>query len=175
MRSPMKKSAKPAQPSNAVSSAGRPRIEIDKTLLRALAAIGATEEEIVAGLVAGGVKLDLRTLKRRLQEEEYRDEWVQGRSEFKLSLRRLQYRHARMPNSAGVTMTIHMSKHQLGETEKAALELSGRVDSNVEVNTSARDRVIRKLDTLAERITRRVDGIAAAAGANRPAREPVGN
>jgi hypothetical protein len=104
---------------------GRPRIEIDKVLLKALASIGATESEICAGLIATGVQLDLRTLKRRLQEPEYRDVWQQGKSEFHLSLRRLQFRHAKMPNSAGVTMTIHMSKHQLGETEKSLLELTG--------------------------------------------------
>ena len=153
---------------------GRPRIELDESVLRACAAIGATEEEICAGLRAAGCELDLRTLKRRLQEDRYRAIWMQARNQFKLSIRRLQFRHAQMPNSAGVTMTIHMSKHQLGETEKAALELSGRVDSTVEVNTSARDRVNAKLDTLAKRQSSRIDGLAAAVGAKRATGEPVG-
>jgi hypothetical protein len=111
---------------------GRPRIEIDKVLLKALASIGATEAEICAGLIATGVQLDLRTLKRRLQEPQYREVWQQGKSEFHLSLRRLQFRHAKMPNSAGVTMTIHMSKHQLGETEKSLLELTGKDGGPIE-------------------------------------------
>ncbi len=138
---------------------GRPRIELKEEILRALAAIGATEEEICGGLLANGVKMDLRTLKRRLQEPHYREIWDQGKAVFKQSLRRLQFRHAQMPNSAGVTMTIHMSKVHLGETEKHMLELAGRIDSAVEVNTSARERVFDKLDTISERITRRVDGI----------------
>src|SRR5581483_6910787 len=104
---------------------GRPRIELDVDVLRALGAVHCTIDEIAAGLRAAGCILDVRTLKRRLQEPRYRDIWVAGQLERKVSLRRLQWRHAQMPNSAGVTMTIHLSKHQLGETEKSLHELSG--------------------------------------------------
>ncbi len=160
---------------DAPKATGRPRIELKDDVLKALAAIGSTEEEICGGLRAAGVELDLRTLKRRLQEPRYREIWDQGKATFKASLRKLQYRHAQMPNSAGVTMTIHMSKIHLGETEKHMLELAGRIDSAVEVNTSARERVFAHLDTLAERITRRVDGLAIASGATPVTREPVGS
>lgn len=116
---PRKKTADPKPP-------GRPRKEIDVKVLRALASIGATEEEICAGLAASGTQLDLRTLKRRLQEPAYREVWDLGRNKFKLSIRRLQFQHAHLKNSAGVTMTIHMSKHHLGETEKSLVELTGK-------------------------------------------------
>jgi hypothetical protein len=48
----------------------------------------------------------------------------------------------------------------------AAVELSGRVDSAIEV-VNTRQRVTRKLDTLAERIASRVAGLAAAAEAKK--------
>ncbi len=153
-------------------SAGRPRIEIDLSLLKALGAVQCTIEEICQGLIAAGVNLDVRTLKRRLMEPRYRSVWEGGKAEGRVSLRRLQWRHARMPNSAGVQMTIHLSKHVLGETDKSLVELAGRVDSTVEV-TSARDRVNRKLDAIAERIARRVDRLAVAAGAGTRAPEAV--
>jgi hypothetical protein len=100
---------------------GRPRIEIDKDILKALSAVMCSNEEICAGLRSAGCELDLRTLKRRLQEPLYREIWQAGRNERKIGLRRLQWRHAQMPNSAGVNMTQHISKHWLGETEAAAV------------------------------------------------------
>lgn len=148
---------------------GRGRVFIDAEILRGLAQIQCTIAEAAAVL-----KVTKRTLLRRLEEPKFKEVWVRGQAEGCASLRRLQFRHAKMPNSAGVSMTIHLSKHHLGQTEKAAIELSGRVDSTVEVNTSARDRVNAKLDTLAKRISRRVDGLAAAAGAQRATGEPVG-
>jgi hypothetical protein len=137
---------------------GRPRIEIDVTILKALASIGATEDEICAGLIATGTQLDLRTLKRRLQEPKYREVWQQGKSEFHLSLRRLQFRHAKMPNSAGVTMTIHMSKHQLGETEKSLLELTGKDGGAIETrDVSARSIVTGRIAGIAARTKTKPD------------------
>lgn len=154
---------------------GRGRVKIDKVVLRALASVHCNLEEICAGLIAAGCQLAVRTLKRRLQETEFRDIWEQGKAERRIALRRLQWRHAQSAGSSGVQMTIHLSKHWLGETEKAALEVSGRVDSTVEVNTSARDRVNAKLDAVAKRQSSRIDGLAAAVGAKRAAKEPVGS
>ncbi len=147
----------------------RPRIKIDIEVLRGLAQIQCTEDE-----AASVLKVSKRTLIRRLQEDGsiYREIWEAGQAEGRVALRRLQFRHAKMPNSAGVQMTIHLSKHHLGQTDKAALELSGRVDSAVRI-MSVRERVHGKLNTLAERITSRVAGIAAAAGADTVSREPV--
>jgi hypothetical protein len=64
-----------------------------------------------------------------------------------------------------VTAQIWWTKCRMGWKEPpAAVELSGRVDSTMEV-LHARERVSRKLDNLAERIASRVAGLAAAAGA----------
>ena len=67
--------------------------------------------------------------------------------------------------SGNVTAQIWWTKCRMGWREPpAAVELSGRVDSTMEV-VHARERVTRKLDTLAERIASRVAGLATAAGA----------
>jgi hypothetical protein len=165
---PTKRKKKPRLDDDGEPLKGRPKVRIDLESLGQLAVLQCTTDELAAFF-----NTTKRTIIRRLKEPALREAYERGLALGRVSLRRLQWRHAKMPNSAGVSMTIHLSKHHLGQTEKAALELSGRVDSNVEVNTSARDRVFRKLDTIAERIARRVDGIAAAAGADRPAREPV--
>jgi len=67
--------------------------------------------------------------------------------------------------SGNVTAQIWWTKCRMGWKEPpAAVQLSGRVDSAIEV-VNARQRVNRKLDTLAERIASRVAGLAAATGA----------
>lgn len=151
------------------ATGGRGRVFIDPGILRGLAEIQCTVEE--AASVLGVSK---RLLLRRFEDADIKEIWESGQAVGKVAVRRQMYRHMKMANSAGVQAAIHLAKHHLGQTEKAALELSGRVDSNVEVsNTSARERIFAKLDTLAERITRRVDGIATAAGATPAPREPV--
>jgi hypothetical protein len=163
----MVRRAKAATQSKTEETGGRPRLRINVDDVRKLAALLCTYEE-----AASWFGITERTFIRRVKEPELADAWAVGKASGKLSLRRLHWRHAQMANSAGVQMTIHMSKHQLGETEKAALELSGHVDSTVEVS-SARDRVNTKLDTLAKRIAGRVAGVAAAAGAKLHSGEPV--
>jgi hypothetical protein len=113
-----KKSAKPAGSKNL---GGRPKIEIDLRMLGQLASIGCTKEEAAAVIGCGR-----RTLLLRLKEEaKYRDAWDTGVDMGKVSLRRLQWRHANGAGSSAVNMTIHLSKHRLGETDKAAIEMSG--------------------------------------------------
>jgi hypothetical protein len=36
-----------------------------------------------------------------------------------VALRQLQWKHAKRPDASGVAMTIHMSKHLLGQNDKA--------------------------------------------------------
>lgn len=129
---------------------GRPRLEIDTKILKALAAIGASQEEIVSGLIGAGCKLDIRTLKRRLQEDAYRAIYDDGINQFRLGIRRQQKKQSLMMNSAGVSMNIHLSKHFLGQTEKAALELTGKNGgpiSTVDL-TKATDEQIAALEAL---------------------------
>lgn len=147
---------------------GRPKVTIDIETLEKLGALHATIEE-----VAGFYGCTKRTIINRLKEPGLLLAFENGKQKGKLNLRRLQMRHANGTGSGAVNMTIHLSKHLLGQTDKSLLELSGSVDSTIEVNTSARDRVFAKLDTLAERIARRIDGLATAAGATPPSRQLV--
>ena len=145
------------------------KIKIDTEALQNLAKIQCTYAEAAAFF-----DCDEKTIKRRLSTDpQLRECWDRGKELGRISLRRLEWRHAQMATSGGVTMTIHLARQHLGETERAALELSGRVDGTLEVN-SARERVGRKLDGLAERIEGRVASIAVEAGATTVPRQPVG-
>ncbi|WP_315792256.1 MULTISPECIES: hypothetical protein [unclassified Bradyrhizobium] len=108
---------KPANP----RPVGRPKHPIDLTILAGLAGIGCTKEEAAAVLGCGK-----RTLEDRLREDPATlQAWEDGIAKGKVSLRRLQWRHANGSGSSAVNMTIHLSKHRLGETDKAAIEMSG--------------------------------------------------
>jgi hypothetical protein len=93
---------------------GRPPVVIDADNLRKLSALRCTVEE-----AATFFKTVKRTLLRRLKEDPALAEaWEHGKNEGRIALRRLQWRHAQMPNSGGVQMTIHLSKHELGEHDR---------------------------------------------------------
>lgn len=103
---------------------GKPPAEIDIKQLETLAQMHCTVQEAAAVF-----KCSIRTLWRYLDPEardpSYREAWERGQHAGKASLRRLQWKHANGTGSSAVQMTIHLSKHWLGETEKAALELTG--------------------------------------------------
>jgi hypothetical protein len=147
---------------------GRPPVPIDVENLRRLAALQHTLEEL-----AFFFQCSKRTMIRRLKEPQLRAAYQDGLAGGKAALRRLQWRHAQMPNSAGVNMAIHLSKHWLGETDKSALELTGRVDANLKI-TTAKQRVTRKIEDLAARLQSRMGGVALAAGAPQVSGDPVG-
>lgn len=114
---------------------GRPKVAIDIEQLTALARIGASQEEAASVLKCG-----VRTLKERLAgEPALKAAWDDGVLQGKLSLRRLQWRHANGTGSSAVNMTIHLSKHRLGETDKAAIELSGKDGNPLQVVLSRDD------------------------------------
>lgn len=92
---------------------GRPEVEISIDQLQALAQINCTIEEAAAVLKCG-----VRTLKGRLKRPEYAEAWERGALLGKVSLRRLQWRHASGTGSSAVNMTIHLSRHRLGEIER---------------------------------------------------------
>jgi hypothetical protein len=137
------------------------RIPIDIESLKNLRQIAVTEDEAAA--VFG---VSRRTIIRRLKQPEYRQAWDDGLALCKVGLKRQMIRHSKMANSAGVHATEVLMKHILGWTEKAALEISGRLDSAVEV-TTAHERIALKLDTIAERIHGRIAALASATGAGR--------
>jgi hypothetical protein len=79
-----------------------------------LAKLGCTQYE--AASVLG---IDHRTFKRRLQELVFCQAWEKGQAVGAVALRQLQWKHARRLNASGVAMTIHMSKHLLGQHDKS--------------------------------------------------------
>jgi hypothetical protein len=102
---------------------GRPPVTIDADNLRKLSALRCTVEE-----AATFFKTVKRTLLRRLKDDpELKAAWENGKNEGRIALKRLQWRHAQLPNSAGVQMTIHLSKHELGEHDRQ-LNLNMTVD-----------------------------------------------
>jgi hypothetical protein len=62
--------------------------------------------------------IDHRTFKRRLQEPIFYQAWEKGQAVGAVALRQLQWKHAKRPDASGVAMTIHMSRHRLGEHDK---------------------------------------------------------
>ena len=54
-----------------------------------------------------------------LQEPVFYQAWEKGQAVGAVALRQLQWDHAKRPDASGVAMTIHMSKHRLGQNDKA--------------------------------------------------------
>lgn len=138
---PKKKTAEPTR-------IGRPPVKIDADNLRKVAALRCTVEE-----AATFFKTVKRTLLRRLKEDtELAEAWANGKNEGRIALRRLQWRHAQTPGSAGVQMTIHLSKHELGETDKSLLELTGKDGGAIETrDVSARAVITGRIASIAAR------------------------
>lgn len=110
---------------------GRPKAEINIETLRGLALIHCTIEEAAQVL---GVHPD--TLENRIKDEpELQQAWEGGKATGKMSLRRLQWRHANGTGNSAVHMAIHLSKHWLKQTEKVLNEHTGKdggpIDSRV--------------------------------------------
>ena len=101
---------------------GRPRKKTDERQVYELAKLGCSQYE--AASVLG---IDHRTFKRRLQEPVFFEAWETGQAVGAVALRQLQWKHAKRPDASGVAMTIHMSKHRLGEHDKL-LHLNMTVD-----------------------------------------------
>ena len=92
---------------------GRPRKKTDERQVYELAKLGCSQYE--AASVLG---IDHRTFKRRLQEPVFYQAWEEGQAAGAVALRQLQWKHAKRPDASGVAMTIHMSKHLLGQHDK---------------------------------------------------------
>ena len=103
---------------------GRPRFDFsDKLpLVRKLASIQCTDEEIAAGL---GCSQD--TLARgRQRDQELDAAIIDGRANGRMSLRRAQYQKALDGNP---TMLIWLGKQILGQRERVDIDLGSRISS----------------------------------------------
>ncbi|WP_249144149.1 hypothetical protein [Bradyrhizobium lablabi] len=151
---------------------GRPPVEISPEQLEALGMIHATIEEAAAFF-----SCTRRTIHNRLKDPEFLLAYENGKAKGRLNLRRLQWRHANTAtSSASVNMTIHLSKHWLGETDKPAVAavIENHNTAAVQVEVSgARERIAAKLSALSERIEGRVAELAVTSGAQLLPREPV--
>lgn len=126
---------------------GRPLIKLDPIDLEKLGALHATFDELAA--FYGCTK---RTITNRLKDPDLLLAFENGKGKGKLNLRRLQMRHAQGTGSGAVNMTIHLSKHLLGQTDKSLLELTGKDGGAIETrDVSAREFIAGRLASIAAR------------------------
>ena len=102
---------------------GRPKIEIDYSLVEKLAHIQCTQEEIAEVL---GVST--RTL---LRNKEFCHIYKKGLESGKSSLRRLQFKSAEAGNA---TMQIWLGKQYLGQKDKQEVDHAGELKIKVTLN-----------------------------------------
>lgn len=96
--------------------AGRPKKEIDYVTVEKLANIQCTQEEIASFL-----GISSRTL---LRDEKFRELFNKGRESGKMSLRRIQWKHA----EKSATMAIWLGKQYLGQRDN--IEVSNTEEIN---------------------------------------------
>lgn len=98
-----------------------------------LAELQCTIEEAAAAL-----KVSVAQFKKRLASDpRFKEIWERSPAIGRVSLRRLQLRHASGFGPHAVAMTIHLAKHWLGETDKTNVEISGNL--NINANRTATD------------------------------------
>lgn len=68
----------------------------------------------------------------KLKDEELRERLDRGKNLGKLNLRRTQVRHTQGTGSSAVNMSIWLGKNWLGQTDKSAVELTGRDGKPIE-------------------------------------------
>jgi len=97
---------------------GRPKIPIDANVIEGMARVSCTTAEMASILGVG----------RRTIEDRFRREIEKGRASARMSLRHMQWKKALEGN---IVMMIWLGKNELGQTDRAAIELSGQVDAQV--------------------------------------------
>lgn len=106
--------------------AGRPKKEIDYATVEKLANIQCTQEEIASFL-----GISTRTLQR---DEQFMELFNKGRESGKMSLRRIQWKHA----EKSVPMAIWLGKQYLGQKDVIEASTIGETKINI-VNSLPRD------------------------------------
>jgi len=91
---------------------GRPAKDIDPEMVRKLAKLGATQDEIGEWFGCS----------RSVISERFGSDFELGRSQSKISLRRLQWKAARGGSTA---MLIHLGKTYLGQSDRLDLTTKG--------------------------------------------------
>ena len=105
--------------------AGRPKKEIDYVTVEKLANIQCTQDEIASFL-----GISTRTLQR---DEQFMELFNRGRENGKMSLRRMQWKHA----EKSVPMAIWLGKQYLGQRDKVEYTDDGMKAINDNINNIA--------------------------------------
>ena len=117
----------------------RKKIEIDPKMIRGLAQIGATWDEI-----AGILGIARTTLAVRMREKKYRDAYEQGVAEGDVSIRRAQYDSA-MRGKTG--MLVWLGKNRLTQPARAET----KTETTIHAGGNALDKLSGAIDRLASR------------------------
>ena len=117
----------------------RKKIEIDPKMIRGLAQIGATWDEI-----AGILGIARTTLAVRMREKKYRDAYEQGVAEGDVSIRRAQYDSA-MRGKTG--MLVWLGKNRLNQTDR----VETHNETTIHDGSNALDKLTGAIDRLASR------------------------
>ena len=117
----------------------RKKIEIDPKMIRGLAQIGATWDEI-----AGILGIARTTLAVRMREKKFRDAYEQGVAEGDVSIRRAQYDSA-MKGKTG--MLVWLGKNRLNQTDR----VETHNETTIHDGGNALDKLSGAIDRLASR------------------------
>ena len=117
----------------------RKKIEIDPEMVRGLARIGATWDEI-----AGILGIARTTLAVRMREKKFRDAYEQGVAEGDVSIRREQYVSA-MRGKTG--MLVWLGKNRLNQTDR----VETKNETTIHDGGNALDKLSGAIDRLASR------------------------
>jgi hypothetical protein len=143
-----------AGPATRVIGTGVGEITVTPGLVRGLAKIQCTMAE--AASVFGIEELEFKHLIRR--NRDFWLAWNQGGLVGKVELRRLQWAHAQEKGSAGVAMTIHLSKHWLGEKDRLILEdFENWSDSQIAELIAKQEEILARQDEALAAIKTRTD------------------
>lgn len=107
--------------------AGRPKIEIDYATVEKLANIQCTQDEI-----ASFIGVSTRTLQR---DEQFMELFNRGRENGKMSLRRIQWKHA----EKSATMAIWLGKQYLGQKDNIEVANTDELNKVKELLTKISD------------------------------------
>lgn len=107
--------------------AGRPKKEIDYEAVEKLANIQCTQEEIASFL-----GISTRTLQR---DEQFMELFNRGRENGKMSLRRIQWKHA----EKSATMAIWLGKQYLGQKDNIEVANTDELNKVKELLTKISD------------------------------------
>ena len=99
---------------------GRPRADIDLKMLEALCEWGATDHELAAHF-----NVSEKTIENYRKDAGIKSIMNRGFAHGNISLRRKQFQTAMAGN---VTMQIWLGKQRLGQKDKIANEISGKLD-----------------------------------------------